>query len=50
MEAFKRGIIDKDGKVLIKYKNVLGSKKRHYTLLHRFVFNIKKSYQKRSRF
>lgn len=40
--AFKNGIIDKDGKVLIKYKNVLGSKKRHYTLLHRFVFNIKK--------
>ena len=41
-DAFKNGIIDKDGKVLIKYRNVLGSKKRHYTLLHRFVFNIKK--------
>ena len=40
--AFKNGIIDKDGKVLIKYKNVLGSNKKHYTLLHRFVFNIKK--------
>ena len=41
-DAFKNGIIDKDGNVLIKYRNVLGSKKRHYTLLHRFVFNIKK--------
>tara|TARA_B110000858_G_C17799461_1_gene474433 strand:+ start:503 stop:982 length:480 start_codon:yes stop_codon:yes gene_type:complete len=40
--AFKDGIIDKDGKVLIKYRNVLGSKKKHYTLLHRFVFNLKK--------
>ena len=41
-EAFKRGIIDKDGKVLIKYKNVLGSGRKHYTLLHRFVFNLKR--------
>ena len=40
--AFKDGIIDKDGKVLIKYRNVLGSKKKNYTLLHRFVFNLKK--------
>ena len=40
--AFKNGIIDKDGKILIKYKNVLGSNKKHYTLLHRFVFNLKR--------
>ena len=42
-EAFKRGIIDEKGKVLIKYRNVIRqSDKKHYTLLHRFVFNIKK--------
>ena len=42
-EAFKRGIIDEKGKVLIKYRNVIKqSDKKHYTLLHRFVFNIKK--------
>ena len=45
-EAFKRGIIDKDGKVLIKYKNVLGSGRKHYTLLHRFVFNLKRILKK----
>ena len=41
-EAFKRGIIDKKGKVLIKYKKVEGSDRKHYTLLHRFVFNLKR--------
>ena len=44
--AFKNGIIDKDGKILIKYKNVLGSNKKHYTLLHRFVFNLKRILKK----
>ena len=41
-EAFKRGIIDADGKVLRKFKTIQGSEKRHYTMLHRFVFNLKR--------
>ena len=42
-EAFKYGIIDKDGKVLKKYKSITGSQeKRSYTVLHRFVFNLKR--------
>ena len=41
--AFKYGIIDKDGKVLKKYKSITGSQeKRSYTVLHRFVFNLKR--------
>jgi len=49
-EAFKRGIIDKDGNVLIKFKDVKNqTDKKHYTILHRFVWNIKKTYEK-SRF
>ena len=46
-EAFKRGIIDEKGKVLTKYRNVIKqSDKKHYTLLHRFVFNLKRILQK----
>ena len=45
-EAFKRGIINKKGKVLIKYKKVEGSDRKHYTLLHRFTFNLKRILQK----
>ena len=45
-EAFKRGIIDADGKVLRKFKEVKGSEKKHYTMLHRFVFNLKRILQK----
>jgi len=42
-EAFKYGIIDKDGKVLIKYKTLEKAvEKRAYTQLHRFVFNLKR--------
>ena len=41
--AFKYGIIDKDGNVLKKYKTITGSQeKRSYTILHRFVFNLKR--------
>ena len=41
--AFKYGIIDKDGNVLKKYKTITGSQeKRSYTVLHRFVFNLKR--------
>ena len=44
--AFKVGIIDKDGKVLRKYKTIKGSERKHYTMLHRFVFNLKRILKK----
>ena len=45
-EAFKRGIIDADGKVLRKFKTVKGTERKHYTMLHRFVFNLKRILKK----
>ena len=46
-EAFKRGIIDKDGKVLKKSKTLRDLKdKKAYTILHRFVFNLKRILKK----
>ena len=44
--AFKAGIIDKDGKVLRKYKTIKGGERKHYTMLHRFVFNLKRILKK----
>ena len=44
--AFKAGIIDADGKVLRKFKTIKGSERKHYTMLHRFVFNLKRILQK----
>jgi hypothetical protein len=42
-EAFKYGIIDKNGKVLRKFNTIkLSKEKRSYTILHRFVFNLKR--------
>ena len=42
-EAFKNGIFDADGKVLRKFKTIKSPKeKRSYTMLHRFVFNLKR--------
>ena len=42
-DAFKYGIIDKDGKVLRKARSLrIGKEKRAYTLLHRLVFNFKR--------
>jgi hypothetical protein len=42
-DAYKLGIIDKDGKVLKKYNTLKGTnEKRAYTMLHRFVFNLKR--------
>ena len=42
-EAYKYGIIDKDGKVLRKAKDLQTAKEKDsYTLLHRFVFNLKR--------
>ena len=42
-EAYKYGIIDKDGKVLRKNKELKSAnEKDSYTILHRFVFNLKR--------
>lgn len=46
-EAFKFGIIDEKGKVLRKYKTLQKpEEKRAYTVLHRFVFNLKRILQR----
>ena len=46
-EAFRLGIIDKDGNVLKKYRTLKSTKeKKAYTILHRFVFNLKRILQK----
>ena len=45
--AFKNCIIDEKGKVLKKYKTLKSEKERKsYTLLHRFVFNLKRILQR----
>ena len=42
-KAFQLGIIDKKGKVLRKARSLkTGEEKTAYTLLHRFVFNLKR--------
>ena len=46
-EAYKYGIIDDKGKVLRKFKTLHKSEeKKSYTVLHRFVFNLKRILQK----
>ena len=46
-EAYKTGIIDDKGKVLKKMKDLTTEKERSsYTMLHRFVFNLKRILQK----
>ena len=45
-KAFDLGIIDEKGKSLRKMKEVKGSERKHYTMLHRFVFNLKRILQK----
>jgi hypothetical protein len=46
-DAYKLGIIDDKGKVLIKSKKITNQKQRKaYTLLIRFVFNLKKLLRK----
>lgn len=46
-EAFKQGIIDKDGNVLKKGKELKTDKEKNsYTYLHRFVFNLKRILKK----
>ena len=46
-EAFRQGIIDKDGNVLRKFNTLkTTAEKKSYTLLHRFVFNLKRILQR----
>ena len=46
-KAFELGIIDEKGKVLIRSKNIKNQEQRNaYTLLIRFVFNLKRILQK----
>ena len=46
-KAFELGIIDEKGKVLIRSKNIKNQEQRNaYTLLSRFVFNLKRILQK----
>ena len=46
-EAFKYGIIDKQGKVLRPFRTISKTaEKQSYTILHRFVFNLKRILQK----
>jgi len=46
MEAYKRGIVDENGKVLKKSSQISSEDKSHYTLFHRLVFNIKRILEK----
>ena len=46
-EAFKYGIIDKQGKVLRPWRTIQETaEKQSYTILHRFVFNLKRILKK----
>jgi len=46
-DAYKLGIIDEKGNVLKKYRTLkTTAEKKAYTLLHRFVFNLKRILQK----
>ena len=46
-EAYKYGIIDKNGKVLRKFKTLDTFKEKDaYTVLDRFIFNLKRLLQK----
>jgi hypothetical protein len=50
-DAFKFGIIDKDGKVLKKMKDLRTSEERKsYTIFHRLIWNLKKVLEKVSIF
>lgn len=46
MNAYKVGIIDENGKQLMKSRQVPSENKKYYTIFHRLVFNIKRLLQK----
>ena len=41
-DAFKKGVIDKNYKVLVKGKERTTEQKNAYTVFHRIVFNLKR--------
>jgi len=41
-DAFKEGVIDADGKLLVKGKDQTSAQKKTYTSFHKLVFNIKR--------
>ena len=45
-EAFDEGVIDTNGKLLVKVKDQTNVQKKTYTLFHRLVFNIKRILEK----
>ena len=45
-EAFDEGVIDTNGKLLVKVANQTNVQKKTYTLFHRLVFNIKRILEK----
>ena len=45
-EAFDEGVIDANGKLLVKVTNQTNVQKKTYTLFHRLVFNIKRILEK----
>jgi len=46
-QAYKLGIIDDKGKVLRKFKTITKQgERKHYTILHRFVYNLRRILQK----
>ena len=46
MEAYKLGMIDDDGKFLLKGKTLTSDQKDAFTVFHRLVFNLKRIMQK----
>ncbi len=46
MEAFEHGIIDENGKLLIKTNKQSTEQQKHFTTYHRLVFNIKRILEK----
>ena len=45
-DAYKFGIIDDKGTQLKKMRHLIGNEKNAYTILHRFVFNLKRIMKK----
>jgi|TARA_B110000438_G_scaffold12091_1_gene11824 hypothetical protein len=41
-EAFDEGVVDANGKLLVKVKNQTSAQKKTYTIFHRLVFNMKR--------
>ena len=45
-EAFKAGVVDKKGKLLVKGENQSSAQKKVYTLFTKLVFNLKRILEK----